>query len=223
MKFHHIEVPVAASMIELAAQAQYPFQKYFCIWTAFNNIYTLIAKRLVERHMVSSAQDLVVELVKEDGVVKFNRRDAWGYSFPKVTASQERRQISEAIKQIDRPTKHILINHPNVYFFVVRSPKGTRLKVDHEGKQINGVLNVTKTVNPQYPVWSPINQQAYKNYLAGDLATQTILIEQVLFMLYTIRNNLVHGSKSMSEANDVEVVGMALPLLEIVVRSFIRY
>jgi hypothetical protein len=135
----------------------------------------------------------------------------------------ERRQISETAKQIDRATKHALIAHPNVYFFINRHPTGTQLAVDNNGKPINGVLNVTKTVDPQYPIWSPIDRQAFENYAEDKLAIQAILTEQIVFMLYTVRNNLVHGSKSMNEANDIDVVEAALPLLEIVVRSFIRH
>jgi hypothetical protein len=223
MKFHPVEVPVATSMLELADQAQHPFQKYFCSWAAFNNIYTLIAKRLVENGLVQNGQDLVTGLVQRNGVVVFSQQDNWGYRFPKVTPTVEKRQISETVKQIDRATKHTLIGHPKVKFFLIRHPTGTHLEVDNDGKQINGVLNVTKTVDPQYPIWSPIDKQAYENYAEDNLAIQAILAEQIVFMLYTIRNNLVHGSKSRNEANDIDVVEAALPLLEIVVRSFIRH
>jgi hypothetical protein len=41
-------------------------------------------------------------------------------------------------------------------------------------------------------------------------------------LLYTIRNNLVHGGKNPDEANDIEVVEKALPLLDMVVISFIH-
>jgi len=41
-------------------------------------------------------------------------------------------------------------------------------------------------------------------------------------MLYVIRNNLVHGGKSPTEANEISVVKNAIPLLEIVVLSFIQ-
>jgi hypothetical protein len=30
MKFQPVEVPIATAMLELADQAQHPFQKYFC-------------------------------------------------------------------------------------------------------------------------------------------------------------------------------------------------
>ena len=60
-----------------------------------------------------------------------------------------------------------------------------------------------------------------KGYLKGDRSEINILVEQIIMMLYTIRNNLVHGNKNPGEANDVEVVGYALPILEIVVTSFI--
>jgi hypothetical protein len=58
--------------------------------------------------------------------------------------------------------------------------------------------------------------------MAGDQSGQGILAEQIVFMLYTVRNNLVHGSKNPGEENELTVVQNALPLLELVVRAFIR-
>jgi hypothetical protein len=84
------------------------------------------------------------------------------------------------------------------------------------------VLNVTRTVNPQSPVWSPIDKQAYGRYIAGDHSDIKLLAEQIVFMLYTVRNNLVHGSKNPGEENDLAVVENALPLLELLVGAFIR-
>jgi len=115
-----------------------------------------------------------------------------------------------------------LIKNPCVRFFVERKPKGAPGKWDTAGQLINGVMNITRTRNSNEPVWSPIEKQKYENYLAGDTSNQDELAKQIVFMLYTIRNNLVHGSKNQNQANDVEVVEMALHLLEIVAHAFIR-
>lgn len=211
MKFYQIEIPIAVSMVELAEQAQHPFQKYFAYWAAFNNIYVVIGNQ----HGLAVQPNL--DRKKNP---KFEKK--WGYTFPKVIIPGEPRQILETINQLDTQTKENLIKHPNVTFFVHRMPTGVSSNHDARGQLINGVLNITRTIDLLSPIWSPINITAYESYLAGNIIDQTTLTEQVVFMLYTIRNNLVHGSKNMNEANDIEVVVMALPLLEIVVKSFIR-
>jgi hypothetical protein len=211
MKFFNIEIPVAMSMIQLAELAQHPFQKFFSYWAAFNNIYTLIGEHL----------GMIVQPdLDKDGNPKIDK--SWNYIFPKVKTSSEKQQISEAINQLDAQTKDTVIKHPNIHYFVDRTPVGVMSNHDNRGQVINGVLNITRTANPQSPVWSPIEKPAYKSYLAGDITAQEILSEQIVYLLYTIRNNLVHGSKRPDEANDVQVVEMSLPLLQIIVQSFIR-
>ena len=214
VKFHKIEVPIAISMLELGQKATHPFQRYFCYWSAFNNIYTLIGQK-------SSGSNLVARprLDKNTGAQKNQER--WGFIFPSVILPSERELISEAINQLETKTKNTLITHENIDFFVNRIPKGAPGSNDAAGQLINGVLNITRTISPDMPVWSPINKQKYEKYLKENLSDQNELAEQIIFMLYTIRNNLVHGSKDQNEANDVEVVEMALPLLEVVVGSFI--
>jgi hypothetical protein len=211
MKFYTIEIPIAMSMIALAEQADHVFQRYFSFWAAFNNIYALVGTR----------QGIVTRLDKDNnGQVRF--RPDGSFSFPRVITPREIDQIREAACQLDVGVKDALIKNPNVAFFVNRVPKGAPGPHDSQGQPINGVLNITRTVNPNLPVWSPIEKQAYEHYLAGDASSRDLLAEQIIFLLYTIRNNLVHGSKSPDEANDVEVVEKALPLLELVVEAFIQ-
>lgn len=211
MVFYQIEVPVACSMIELAEHANHPFQKYFCVWAAFNNIYTLVSQR----------NGLIVQ-PKLDRLGQRRTERKWTYIFPSVDQPKEHDQIKEVVSALDIGTKNTLISHPNIPFFVERTPHGVLSKHDDFGQLINGVLNVTRTINPQSPIWSPINKQAYGRYSAGDQSEINLLAEQIIFMLYTIRNNLVHGSKNPGEENDMRVVQNALPLLELVVRAFIR-
>jgi hypothetical protein len=209
--FHDIVVPVASSMIELAEHAHHPFQKYFCYWAAFNNIYTLIGQQqgALPRFVVDRAGNVKIE-------------QEWGFKFPKVITPSERQRIKATICIICANVKNALITHPNVKFFVERTPKGVLSSHDLQSQLINGVLNITRTINLQSPIWSPIDKKAYQIYIAGDPTSQDILTEQIILMLYTVRNNLVHGGKSPNEANDIRVVENALPLLELVVRTFFR-
>lgn len=221
MQFHPIEIPIATSMIELAEQAQHPFQKYFCFWAAFNNIYTLVAKRLIDNNEVPNDR-LVASSIRRNAQIEFtDRPEDWGYRFPKVLLPIENKQIREAVRQLNVTVKDAIISHPNTRFFVDRIPQGAPGQQDSRGQLINGVLNITRTTESNFPVWSPINKQAYENFLTGELSDRDVLAEQIVFVLYTIRNNLVHGSKRTDDDNDIKVIEKASPLLEIVVRSFI--
>ena len=212
IKFYDIEVPIAISMVELAERATHPFQQYFCYWAAFNNIYTLIGRR----------RNLHVQLSIDSSTNTQRTQMRWGYTFPRVTIPQERQLIEKAIAELAPAAKRLLLQHTNIHFFADRIPLGIPHNRDTSGQLINGVLNMTRTANSASPVWSPIDRQKYEDYTAGNRANQDELVEQIVFMLYTIRNNLVHGSKNQNEANDTEVVELALPLLKIIVCSFLH-
>ena len=59
------EIPIANGMIELANNTDSAFQKYFCFWTAFNNIYTIKTKRLAENPGTPSRSPIKSELIRE--------------------------------------------------------------------------------------------------------------------------------------------------------------
>ena len=212
MNFHAVEIPVASSMTSLARMAEHPFQKYFCYWAAFNNIYKQIAAR--QGNSVRLNMDNNTGLPK---VVNIG-----SYTFPRVIVPREGDLIDNAINELTIEFRNELISHPNISFFVERLPRGVMSRYDNEGQFINGVLNVTKTIDQNYPVWSPIDKIAYDRYMKGDISEQNLLAKQIVFMLYVIRNNLVHGGKNPTEANDIYVVENAFPLLVHVVGSFFR-
>lgn len=49
MMFADYEIPVAHSMVKLAAELRgysaHPLQEFMCYWAAFNNIYVMIAEQ----------------------------------------------------------------------------------------------------------------------------------------------------------------------------------
>jgi len=49
-----------------------------------------------------------------------------------------------------------------------------------------------------------------------------ILAHQIVKLLYAIRCNLMHGGKRYDDANDIDVVKNAFPLLESIVISFLH-
>jgi len=87
---------------------------------------------------------------------------------------------------------------------------------------VNGVINIGYTTDSNYPVWAPMSNTLYDRYIKGD-ATPKIrdqLVYQLLYILYTVRNNLVHAGKQPDDANDITVVDKATPLLYFIVSSF---
>jgi hypothetical protein len=219
MTFYSYEVPVAYSMVALAVGVpdnQYePFQEYLCYWTAFNNIYATIAERVGLGARLSINADGTPK-TKLDGHLRVEE----------VQFYPEQKLIDCAFREFSNELKHNLIMSPYTRFFVYRTPRwqGAPIETDSWGQRLNGVLNVGRTVSRQYPVWSPIKMDDYEQYVAGNATDRTTLdhlSRQILYVLYTVRNNLVHGGKRADDANDGQVVQEALPLLRLVVMDFL--
>jgi hypothetical protein len=56
----------------------------------------------------------------------------------------------------------------------------------------------------------------------GDLTNLDLLSNQLVMMLYTVRNNLMHGHKEVRSDNDGEVVRNACPILEQLLGYFVN-
>ena len=215
-QYSRIEVPVAYSMIHLANRSpkyryRY-FQEYMCYWAAFNTLYSTIAEQAGKRPTLSM----------DNGEPRV--RQLWNYKFPVVRIISEIDQIDEALNLMSFELKHRLIVDDNTRFFVYRVPKGIDTEYDQLGQRINGVLNLNRTVNNQYPVWSPVDICMYENYMDDKQNDnhQAVLADQIVKLLYIVRNNLFHGGKRADDAIDREVVNHALPLLKMIVKSFLH-
>jgi hypothetical protein len=123
--------------------------------------------------------------------------------------------------------KERIIKHENTTFFVYRVPRwhDEPVEYDSQGQKLNGVLKVARTVSKDYPVWSPIDTEVYERYINGKIVSPdevNFLVEQIVNVLYSVRNNLFHSAKRMDDSNDVEVVDKAIPLLLLIVSAFTR-
>ncbi len=212
------EIPVAYSMVELAQQvaklAPQPFQEYMCYWPAFNNIYTTLAER---------KGNFAHLRIQKDGTIRIRKNGS--VLIPEVEmALRERDEIDLAYTEFSETLKHNLITHPTTKFFVERIPKwhGVEIKFDENGQRLNGVINVKYTPDNKHPVWSPIDFGAYEQYIQNKATPDDVnlLARQLLFLTYTVRNNTFHGGKRADDANDRQVIEMALPLLKMIVESF---
>jgi len=213
-------LPVASSMLENAARIRPRrdggelFQRYYLYWTAFNNIYTVIAGR----------KGLQFRIKKQDNgsIITFPNGNV---NIPAVETISEKKQIHLVIPEMETEFKHALILHESTRYFVNRIPfwQGRQVESDAFGQRLNGVINVKYTSDSRYPIWSPIDVKYYREYLEkpDDDDKRDFLTGQVLDLLYTVRNNLMHGGKALDDSNDLDVMRNALPLLELIVDYFI--
>jgi hypothetical protein len=211
-----IEIPVAFSMVAVAERLpdNEPLQKYMTYWIAFNSIYVTLAQYAGEGPSLRK---------NDNGTVR--TRSVATVQMAMVNAPSEKRQMRVAVNRMGSELRRALVTHPSTEFFVYREPewRGRKIIIDGNGQRVNGVINVGRTVNARYPVWSPIEIDRYERCVKGDPAPDDVdkLAQQIIDVLYTIRNNTMHGGKRADYENDREVVAKALPLLQMVVSNFL--
>ena len=208
------EIPVATSLVKLAQGATDPLTKYMCLWSGFDNIYTTIADRRGVRPILR---------VDGDGEPKRTVRGevrVW-----LVEAPREAEKLQIVFEEFSENLRKNLVEHNSTRFFAYRTPKwrGQDVEVDADGQTVNGVINVGRTVDPRRPVWSPISVDAYEMCMGGSSSDEhlDLISSQILWLLYTVRNNIMHGGKRADDANDIQVAKHAGALLQVIVDSFI--
>src|SRR5688500_7900208 len=141
MRLHRIEIPIAMSLLELARKSAQPFQEFICYWTAFNNIYAVIADRGGVRPRLR---------VGADGQPKI--KEVEGLRMAKVDTPKERAQLDSVFCEFGNELKNSLIIHEATRYFVYRTPQleGQSLERDALGQRLNGVLKVGRTANREY-------------------------------------------------------------------------
>lgn len=217
--FQRDELPIAYSMIAAARRirprrdGRHPFEQYFLFWTAFNNIYIAISRKKGLRTQIKKNDDGSIITIANGNV-----------NIPEVEIVSKREQIHLAFQEFVDDLKHTLILHEGTEYFAGRIPawQGKQIEYDAFGQRVNGVINVNYTSDSRYPVWSPIDIQHYEEYLenSNNEENRNFLARQIVDLLFTIRNNFMHGSRKFDDANDIKVVENALPMLELIVMSF---
>ena len=215
IQFDSEDLPIAHSMkgAAMAKSDNEIHEKYLCFWIAFNNIYTTL----------TFMDGVFPTNYKTDAAGNISRKDEDGIKLPIVSSAQEFQEMCVAFNFFDDALKYSLIKHQNVEFFINRKPRwrGQEIPTDILGQEVNGVLKLNKMIDKDNPVWSPIDKTKYRDYISGNPTDRNILSHQILKLLYVIRCNLMHGGKRYDDANDIDVVKKAFPLLELIVNSFL--
>src|SRR5438045_2474594 len=140
------EARVAYANVEFGCKCDNPFAKFTAYWTAFNNCYVTIFN--LDGKNGTSVQ-------REHGMV--TRTANGSVQIPKVTGTpSERDQLNHMFSHFDQGLKTALIDCPNAGFFCNRTPKldgHGPIQQDALGQMLNGVLNLTRTVEAANPVW----------------------------------------------------------------------
>ena len=215
IQFDSEDLPIAHSMKEavMAKSDNEIHEKYLYFWIAFNNIYTTLTFR----------DGGFPTKYRRDASNNIRRINANGIQISDVHSAQESQEMDVAFGQFDDTLMHSLISHPNTEFFVNRNPRwrNQEISTDILGQEVNGVLKLNKMIDKDNPVWSPVDKTKYRDYISGNTTDRNILAHQILKLLYAIRCNLMHGGKRYDDANDIDVVKNAFPLLELIVNSFL--
>jgi len=210
------EARVAYANVAFGRKCDNPFARFTAYWTAFNNCYVTIFDLDGKNQITLERVNGVVTSIANGSV-----------RIPKVLkVSRERDELDHMFTHFDQGLRMELVECPNTEFFVNRTPEldgHGPIQHDASGQVLNGVLSITRTVEVNNPVWSPIDKPAYARFKAGGASEADVylLSRQILFLLYTVRNNLSHGGKRFDDAADEKVVENALPLLELILRSIV--
>ena len=154
LQYDKDDFAVACSMVRWidANPTAAPIHVYASYWMAFNNIYVTLAD--FSRKGPALKRD-------SNGIVK--TQQLYGCDMPKLERVTEWDQIDIAAEELADDAKAELVEHENVAFFVRRSPVFDRypLEKNKAGQKLNGVLNVGYSLSKDYPVWSPVSQEAH--------------------------------------------------------------
>jgi hypothetical protein len=209
-------------MAELGRQtAQHLTQRasaYLCYWSAFTNIYAVLAAQQGARPHFG---------LRENGTLRTRRVGA--LKMAEVDPPSESELLDKACAGLDATLKHKLITHASARFFVQRTPvwQGKTIAVDKARQRLNGVLDMRCTFDARYPVWRPIDAALYARYVraaemgAADEQARDVLVRQILDVLHTVAHNLLYSNKPTGDENAPLVIDHALALLSDLVEGWL--
>jgi hypothetical protein len=208
-----VECPTAEAMLSLSRSLNdYPIQAYLCSWTAFDSIIRLIARQSGVKPQFN---------LRKNGTLKM--KDVGGLRMPNVTPPRKKDIYGSILEKLDIRIKHALIVHKSVEVCAYRTPTFNNrvVKSDRRGQQLNGILDISRTLDPRYPIWCPITLVWYKTYLRGeaDNEMRDNLVVQIVNILQTLRENILYDDGKNSQECGGNLVVCAQPLLNMLING----
>jgi hypothetical protein len=205
--------PTAQMMLSLSRTLDgKPIEAYLCSWTAFECIARKIAR-------ASGIKPQYV--LRKNGTLKVT--EVGGVRMPKVKPPDSELIRSTALEYLDTTVKHALIVHKCVESFAYRTPtfQNRIVKTDNRGQQLNGIIDLSLTLDPRYPIWRPITMTWYKAYMRGDgdESAQEALVGQITAILATLRDNVLFADSIQHQECGPNLVKCAQPLLDEIING----
>ena len=191
---------------QLPADPQSLVQSYMCYWIAF----TSLAWRLARETGLNPTFGL-----RQNGTLR--TRKEGDLKLAEIYPPTDKAILDRAARSFTTDTKHALIVHPSTHFFVNRTPtwNGESLKYDAYHQKLNGVVNISSTLDPRYPAWCPIDRTLHTHYIhnATPGKAQDHLAHQIVEILHVLYRNLLYAGPETKGENTTEVIEAGLGLL----------
>ncbi len=193
---------VSRLMAIAAAHTEDPVVAYLCAWTAVERVVGVLAWRAGVRPQFS---------LRKNGTLRTRKEQ--GYKLPDLLPAREDHLWRAALKTLSAADQRSLLSHPNVRALAARVPmlNGKPVYKDAYGQQPHGVLDVTMTRDPRYPVWHTVDFEGLTEVLGDpdcdDDADE--LVWQVSVVLRTIHGNLL----AEGEDTDAALAQLGYPLV----------
>ncbi|MDF1514717.1 MAG: hypothetical protein P1S60_12990 [Anaerolineae bacterium] len=205
--------PTATELLTLVrALQEQPVPTYLCTWMAFDSIARLIARQSgVKPHFE----------LRKNGTMKL--LEVGDIKIPKVTAASNSLMFEAVVDALDPAVKHAVLVHRSVLFFATRTPTfhGKVVKTDRRGHLLNGMIDLSRTMDARYPIWSPITMRWYETYVGepSDGFLQQKLMAQVIDLLAVLRENLLYADGKNDQECGKHLVSNAQPLLDMLING----
>lgn len=207
----------AHHLLRLAREvsAEDPVAAYLCAWAAFDHVVGTLSVRAGVKAQFA---------LRKNGTL---RTHAVGDAkMPETLLPRPEHERAAALRSLTPEAQDRLIRHPATAALSHRVPQldGRPIAYDSRKQRLTGVLDVSATLDPRYPVWAFIDGAALRAWLGGvqDDAVREGLIGQIVTVLETIRRDLRRSTGPDEGEANVELARAALPLLVLLVEALVE-
>jgi hypothetical protein len=208
-------------------EANTPMVRYIVLWSVFNALYN--TADIPNNHLPN----------RRTGKYKFLK--SRGHLIPKICVNSEYQRINsisdrlaerdDFLDCLEKYKEEILslTDHrprvdqpdnvdPNKIFPITYKEDGHWVEGEFSFDTIRGIASLDRRTYVSEDLlfyqFAPLDNPWEEN---GEISNKELFVEQILFALYQIRNNIVHGGSAAFMISDKPLVGSALPILKEIV------